>query len=396
MSPRRQAPERVAFVCALFALLIGAFNAQRIQLVLEAGRLDWSATAVTAFVALFPATQLVTGIAVGRWVDRAGFRPACWAATSLGAGSVLATFSLESVPGLVSAAILANLSSLFATVAGQREIGAASTPASRLRNFNLFSLMAPIGMGVASSSVGLLRTWSASVWGLLPAAIACALAVLMLLVSRRTGPPSRPEAPAVQTAAVSADANDFRRSARLLSAMYGSGVIFGAIGAFVFYAPLLAQARHLSEAWAGALVTGYSIGSIASRLLFLLRLPRHDEDWLVALSFATGAAALWVLVATESALPCLAASVVFGAAAGVVMPATNSICQDETPKARSGALFGVLATVRKLFELTVLLSPALLASAALQVPFVVCVMLMLLAALAAIAARRGGVGRGAT
>lgn len=336
--------------CIWFFFLCAAFNIGRFALALEAFTFTSKPIHFGLYLALFPFVQWCMSAPAGRMLDVRPARHFFIASTAL----ILAAWPLlgeRSTWALVVGCVLINASSLFATLACQKFIGAHSTASDRTSNFNLFSLSATAATLVGPAIEGFVRLGPGPRYFNVSFLVFALIGAVFLVFWRGGATVAGIKAHQQATAQ--------KHTLRLRSAFIGAGAIFGSVAVFVSYLPgLMEQQRN--AAVAGFAIAAYSAGSILSRLYLPAIERRLGLDICFALMLAVASMGLAFVHPEAHLLLILVAAFVYGVGIGGSTPISSAICHAESRPENLGATMGLLSSFRKFAEMGILMTCALI------------------------------------
>lgn len=316
-----------------------SFGGARLAISLQALQLQASPITVGLLMGLLMLIPTFVSVAVGRWVDRVGYRrPTAWGLLAMLVGE-LAAAVFASVPTLVATALLTGTGFMLAHVAINNAIGQVAGPASRARAFGImafgFSVSAFIGPMAAGLAIDHL--------GFRTAFALLALATLGAAWLLRQGPlvpgqrADERRAPARVT--------ELLQEPALRAVLVVSGLLAAGWDLFTFLVPLYGARIGLSASAIGLVAGGFGVGSAIVRLALPWLLRRVNEWKLIAAALGLSAIGYFVMpfcTGVSSMLPLAAA---LGMVLGCGQPIVMSLLHVTAPAGRSGEAVGLRTAI---------------------------------------------------
>ncbi|MBX6349981.1 MAG: MFS transporter [Clostridia bacterium] len=379
------------------ACLHAAVYAVRPLAAYQALALGASPAGVGAVASSFALLSLFLALPAGRWVDRMGEPPFIVCGTALAVVGALAPSVATSVPALAATQALLGLGHLLAVVASQTLIANRTADAQRDERVGAYTVMASLGQLAGPALAGAVVGTSAArhlgpgfflAGGL---ALLASLSALGLgaraalgfaratgpraagpeppVDGRGTGPVVRRPAPSIAARSFAAVGASARRTARLLlrpgmpPAMFASLTVLSSIDVLSAYLPVLGEARGLSVATVGLLLSIRGGASLVSRLFMAWLLRRMTRARLLFWSTIVPAFAVAALPLAPS--PVLGALMALaGLGLGLGQPLTMSWVASRAPADERGAALGLRLSGNRLGQLGIPAAVGLVGNAA--------------------------------
>lgn len=319
-----------------------AFSGVRLTLTLWAVDRGMSPLAVGLLLSALMVMPMFTAVAMGRWSDRAGFRPP----VRLGLWMILVGGLLVAwVPHLlvlVSGVVLVGWGMTMTQVAASQAIAQAAGPEGTTWGFS--------GLSVGFSSSGFLGPLMAGMLidriGHTPTfLVLCITLPTALLVLRAIDSPLLAPMPRSEPEPGSADRGSLLAVRSIRTALITASLIALSWDLFNFFMPVHAAALGLSATAVGMIVAAYSAGSLTVRLV-LGRLPAHIRParlLTVALLLTAFVYALTPLA--TGFMPLLFLGLVTGLILGVGQPLAMSLLHQNAPAGRAGEAIGMRSVI---------------------------------------------------
>lgn len=323
----------VVFGTLMCATLIGS----RVAVTLLAIQGGSSPFAVGVLFALHSLPPLFVGIAMGRWIDRAGVRHPLLVCGVLMTGALLLAMALPAYWSYALCALVVGGAYTFTNIglnAVAAELGTTSERTANLAWFMLGNsagfMVAPLLTGFGIDLLGPRATF----------ALVAGFPVLMLLLVLGRGA----WLDNVLRAAPSARGGrllDFVLRRKVLPIVVLSVLAPTTFEIFMLVAPLIGSAAGLSASQIGVVLSSAAAIAFATRVA-LPALSRHVSEWTVAVAlYACGGTLFLMLSLAGSMAWLLVVATVAGIAHGVGNPVLMSLFCSAAPPGRQGEMIGL-------------------------------------------------------
>ncbi|HPU53623.1 MAG TPA: MFS transporter [Burkholderiaceae bacterium] len=328
---------------------------------------------VGLFMAMFSVIPMMTALAIGRWVDRAGSARVMRAGVALIlAGAWLPVIWLA-LPTMLVLAMTLGLGFNILSVAAQHSVGhldPAATPSRRLANFGWFALghsassaLGPFIAGLMIDHLGFRAAF---------AAMALASSVAAVVVATRTGglprPQTFPGTPAVPATADPASANpataaptlehratpapvltaprrpralDLLSSREMRRIYWVNMMTASGWDLFIVTLPVIGHRLGYSASVIGTVFSLFAVGTFVARAMMPWLSQRASEWQILRVSLVVMVLVFFALPWAVVALMLMALGLVFGCAVGMSQPNMLSLLHTAAPPGRGGEAVGL-------------------------------------------------------
>lgn len=325
------------------------------HLALSGGRLSGSMfllrspggeTLVGVFMALFSVIPVVSSLAIGRWVDRAGSARVM----RVGIATVLVgawlPVAFPSVPLILAMAVTVGFGFNVVTVAAQHSVGhleTGSDPGRRLAHFGWFALghsassaLGPFVAGLLIDHVGFRAAFGA----LGMASFAAAL----LVFTRARGLPGPRRAASSSNPGGAVDSprvTDLLASAEMRRIYWVNMAFASGWDLFFVALPVVGHRLGYSASVIGTVFSMFAIGTFAARAAMPWLSRRVNEWQILRVALAMMVVVFLLLPWMQVAVLLMLAGLVFGLAVGTSQPNILSLLHSAAPAGRGGEAVGL-------------------------------------------------------
>lgn len=310
-----------------------------------------SPAAVGGVFSIYAVGSLIGAPLLGRWSDRYGRRTVLLISQC---GTFVGFVILALAPSLLWVFVGRALDGLTAAniVTARAYISDVTPPAERTRAFGLVSAAFGFGFMVGPGAAGILAHHGLQ-WPLWLAAGLSAISIIGTATMMPRGRPTQPEAATAPTVGVLRSARDFFADPELGSRLWQ---MFGFLFSFSMFTSGFALFCERRLTWHGAPFATAQVGwvlaivgtiSLVMQLAVLQRLvSRYGEARLVAGSGVLGVAAYLLLGGAYGLVILLAGVSLVAVANSVLRPSLLGLISMRAPRARQGAVFGVVQVLQ--------------------------------------------------
>ena len=188
-------------------------------------------------------------------------------------------------------------------------------------------------------------------------AILMALALIVLLASRRADTESRAEIGERKSTL------QLLQSPRLRRAIIVSGLVVTGWDLYGFYVPIYGHSIGLSASTIGVILGVFAVASFVVRIVLPLFTRRYGVERVLSIAMFAGAAAFLPFPFIDFVPALLALSFAIGFALGCGQPLTLNIVYNRSPAGRSGEVTGLRLTINNITHIGVPLAAGALGTA---------------------------------
>ena len=312
---------------------------------------------IGVLISAYSAFPLLLAVYSGRLSDRFGARRPMIAGTAILACGLIIPYLWPKLPALYISAVLIGIGFIFYNVSAQNLAGALGTPEARTRNFSTLGLGYSGGHMVGPLIGGYAIDYYGFPTAYLAYAILMALALIVLLASRRADTASR------------AEIGERKSTMQLLqSPRVRRAIIVSALGVtgwdlYGFYVPIYGHSIGLSASTIGVILGVFAVASFVVRIVLPLFTRRYGVERVLSIAMFAGAAAFLPFPFIDFVPALLALSFAIGFALGCGQPLTLNIVYNRSPPGRSGEVTGLRLTINNITHIGVPLAAGALGTA---------------------------------
>ena len=312
---------------------------------------------IGVLISAYSAFPLLLAVYSGRLSDRFGARRPMIAGTAILACGLIIPYLWPKLPALYISAVLIGIGFIFYNVSAQNLAGALGTPEARTRNFSTLGLGYSGGHMVGPLIGGYAIDYYGFPTAYLAYAILMALALIVLLASRRADTASRAEIGERKSTL------QLLQSPRLRRAIIVSGLVVTGWDLYGFYVPIYGHSIGLSASTIGVILGVFAVASFVVRIVLPLFTRRYGVERVLSIAMFAGAAAFLPFPFIEFVPALLALSFAIGFALGCGQPLTLNIVYNRSPAGRSGEVTGLRLTINNITHIGVPLAAGALGTA---------------------------------
>ena len=350
----------IYFVFALNLVNTSGTFANRVLLALFALQLGASPVMIGLLGATFAVFPTLLAVTAGRMTDRYGSRYLLMFGTSGTAIGMLMPYFFPSLTTVLIAALMCGLSQVFFNLSTQNLTGLLSTPDNRARNFANYALTNSMGQFFGPLMGGFaidhfVNTTASMLLGLF------AFIPLLMLLFRRAPLEAgivkkKKEGKAAGGNAVPAagGAMAMLKDPNIRRTLYTGSLLNAGLNLYQFYMPVYAVSVGLSASLVGIIMAMNSTAAFVVRAILPGLIKRLNEDRVLILSFALGAASLVLIPVFHNAWMLGLLSCAFGLGMGAGQPIVTMQMFTNSAEGRSGEGIGLKMTTN---QLTKIISP---------------------------------------
>lgn len=312
---------------------------------------------IGVLISAYSAFPLLLAVYSGRLSDRFGARRPMIAGTAILACGLIIPYLWPKLPALYISAVLIGIGFIFYNVSAQNLAGALGTPEARTRNFSTLGLGYSGGHMVGPLIGGYAIDYYGFPTAYLAYAILMALALIVLLASRRADTASRAEIGERKSTL------QLLQSPRLRRAIIVSGLVVTGWDLYGFYVPIYGHSIGLSASTIGVILGVFAVASFVVRIVLPLFTRRYGVERVLSIAMFAGAAAFLPFPFIDFVPALLALSFAIGFALGCGQPLTLNIVYNRSPAGRSGEVTGLRLTINNITHIGVPLAAGALGTA---------------------------------
>ena len=312
---------------------------------------------IGVLISAYSAFPLLLAVYSGRLSDRFGARRPMIAGTAILACGLIIPYLWPKLPALYISAVLIGIGFIFYNVSAQNLAGALGTPEARTRNFSTLGLGYSGGHMVGPLIGGYAIDYYGFPTAYLAYAILMALALIVLLASRRADTASRAEIGERKSTL------QLLQSPRLRRAIIVSGLVVTGWDLYGFYVPIYGHSIGLSASTIGVILGVFAVASFVVRIVLPLFTRRYGVERVLSIAMFAGAAAFLPFPFIDFVPALLALSFAIGFALGCGQPLTLNIVYNRSPAGRSGEVTGLRLTINNITHIGVPLAAGPLGTA---------------------------------
>ena len=312
---------------------------------------------IGVLISAYSAFPLLLAVYSGRLSDRFGARRPMIAGTAILACGLIIPYLWPKLPALYISAVLIGIGFIFYNVSAQNLAGALGTPEARTRNFSTLGLGYSGGHMVGPLIGGYAIDYYGFPTAYLAYAILMALALIVLLASRRADTASRAEIGERKSTL------QLLQSPRLRRAIIVSGLVVTGWDLYGFYVPIYGHSIGLSASTIGVILGVFAVASFVVRIVLPLFTRRYGVERVLSIAMFAGAAAFLPFPFIDFVPALLALSFAIGFALGCGQPLTLNIVYNRSPPGRSGEVTGLRLTINNITHIGVPLAAGALGTA---------------------------------
>ena len=312
---------------------------------------------IGVLISAYSAFPLLLAVYSGRLSDRFGARRPMIAGTAILACGLIIPYLWPKLPALYISAVLIGIGFIFYNVSAQNLAGALGTPEARTRNFSTLGLGYSGGHMVGPLIGGYAIDYYGFPTAYLAYAILMALALIVLLASRRADTASRAEIGERKSSL------QLLQSPRLRRAIIVSGLVVTGWDLYGFYVPIYGHSIGLSASTIGVILGVFAVASFVVRIVLPLFTRRYGVERVLSIAMFAGAAAFLPFPFIDFVPALLALSFAIGFALGCGQPLTLNIVYNRSPPGRSGEVTGLRLTINNITHIGVPLAAGALGTA---------------------------------
>lgn len=322
-----------------------ATNGCRVALTLFAIKLEASAFAVGALIALYSFLPALFSVTSGRWIDRVGLaRPVLIGAIGLGIGVVL-PFLMPVLPILYLASAVVGVSFMLCNIAAYHAVGEMSIAEERPTNFSYLALgfsvssfIAPIFAGVAIDSLGYRATF-------LLLALFTVLPIIAVALGTLDVPHTRKPHQDAETKAAGSSVWDLLKQPALRHLFVIMAILTLAWDVYGFAIPVHGTAMGLSASQIGIVMGAFAAGNFTVRLALPFLVQRIKPWTMLTIALAVSGLSYIAVPFSGSVALLMALMFCLGLGLGAPQPMVLTLLHESAPPGRAGEALGLRTTL---------------------------------------------------
>lgn len=320
-------------------LLVGsvASSGSRIAVPLLALQLKATPFQLGAVLSCYAVLSVLTGVVIGRWIDRVGGRLPIQVGSAALCLGLLLPWAWPSLPALALCAACVGTGMSTILISVQHTAGALTQSSTRRTgHFTLLTIAQSVAILVSPPSVGLVidHVGYRSAF-LILAGVAALLLALVTATSRLLPNHANPKDHAGRSLKEVLAHKPVRRAIATSSLTAVSWELL------YFFIPLHGVHLGLNASTIGLLFSCFSVAVIAIRLAVPWMSRRASEWTLVSIALGTAGSMFLIMPFANSAAWMMVMCVVLGSGMGISQPITMSIVYAAAPPGRQAEVFGI-------------------------------------------------------